>query len=291
MSPNPIISIVCPPFPSFIESNKTSYSPGQVHPNRSRLPYFDLIFVIRGALFLTEDGIPYEVKEGEMFILCPLRHHFTTKPCEEDTDFYWLHFFYDGVWAEDDEPLNLHSNVPIPNLHYHSEDYSIHLRKHMKVSNISYIIESLHKLWQNTTHQSTATAFWDNQLLFAQLLRYLEESGNSKSTTIMLAQQIELYIKQHYRETITNEVLSNEFHFHENHLIRCMKKVFELTPLEYLFNYRLEKAATHLIRTDRSVAEIAADVGFQTAAYFSLCFKKKYDLSPLNYRKLHTSVM
>lgn len=286
-----ILSLVVPSFPTFVESNKTHYSVGQTHPNRNHLPYFDLIFVVSGTLYITEENTPFIISSGEMLILCPNRHHFATKPCEEKTDFYWLHFYYDGTWQESEDILMLHSNIPIPNLHYHNEDYTMHLRKHKKITNLTFIVESLHKLWENTRLQSTSTAFWDNQILFVQLLKYLDELSNSQSSMNILAQQIELYIKKNFMEPLTNEQLSKEFHFHENHLIRCMKKVYKCTPLEYLANYRLEKAATLLIRTDESVGNIAFKVGFQSLAYFSLCFKKKYELSPLNYRKLHTSFM
>jgi AraC-like DNA-binding protein len=291
MEKGTILSIVVPSFPTFVESNKAHYTIGQAHPNRNHLPYFDLIFVVSGTLYLTENDIPFTIRSGEMIILCPNRHHFATKPCDEETDFYWLHFYYDGIWQESTEMLTLNSNIPIPNLHYHNEDYTMHLRKQKKITNLSFILESLHKLWDNTQSQSTSTAFWDNQILFVQLLKYLDESSNSQSSMNMLAQQIELYIKKNYAENLTNEKFSSEFHFHENHLIRCMKKTFNCTPLEYLVNYRLEKAATLLIRTDDSVADISAKVGLQNPAYFSLCFKKKFKFSPLKYRKLHTNFM
>ncbi len=64
------------------------------------------------------------------------------------------------------------------------------------------------------------------------------------------------------------------------------KTITGLTPETFLLNYRLKHAATLLIEQPHlSVAEIAYQSGFSTAAYFSRCFKKQFGVSPLSYRK------
>ncbi|WP_161783384.1 hypothetical protein [Heyndrickxia ginsengihumi] len=42
-----IVSIAVPPFPIFIEGNIAKFRKGTMHPNRSDLEYFDVIFVKR----------------------------------------------------------------------------------------------------------------------------------------------------------------------------------------------------------------------------------------------------
>lgn len=80
-----IISISVPPFPDFIEGNYRIMKKGQSHVERRNLGYFDLIVVKKGCLFLAEEEQQYEIRENEMFILLPDRHHYGWKPCEEDT--------------------------------------------------------------------------------------------------------------------------------------------------------------------------------------------------------------
>lgn len=282
------ISMVIPPFPTFIEGNMTQYTPGQVHPNRTNLPYFDLIFVQEGALYITEEDISHVVEKDEMIILLPNKHHFSTQPCEELTRFYWIHFHYDGHYIEDTRSQTLNSAVLFPNLHYHNEDYTLHLKKHQTLADSTFIYSLLDHLLEGTLESRRSLAFWDSQKRFAQLLKSLEEQSYSKSTAIELAEKIELYIKQHFKEDISNKTLSEEFHFHENYLIRCMKQAFNVTPLEFLNQYRLEKATNLLIKTNQSISEVALNVGFQNNAYFSTCFKKAFNVSPLKYRKNHT---
>ncbi|WP_321383287.1 helix-turn-helix domain-containing protein [uncultured Enterococcus sp.] len=288
MTTAPILSMIIPPFPTFIEGNFTSYSAGQQHPNRNNLPYFDLLFVLKGTLYITEENTDYEIKKGEMLVLSPFLHHFSTKPCTENTDFYWLHFHYDGHWEALNQPIQLNSDVIMPELHYHNEDYTLHLKKYQKLSDSKFIYALLDRLLLGTVGEKKSIVFWDNQKRFSQLLKSLEEQSYSKTNVIDLAENIELYIKQNYAIEITNSSLSKHFHFHENYLVRSMKQVFQCTPLEYLSNYRLDKAASYLIKTNLSMTDISIKCGFNNSAYFSLCFKKKYAISPLNYRRAHS---
>ena len=53
-----------------------------------------------------------------------------------------------------------------------------------------------------------------------------------------------------------------------------------------LAQLRLRQAARLLAYTSRNVSEIAADVGFESAFYFSRVFKRNFGASPLEYRKI-----
>lgn len=48
--------------------------------------------------------------------------------------------------------------------------------------------------------------------------------------------------------------------------------------------YRLTKAATMLLKTDKSIEEIAFQSGFNSLSYFSRSFKEVYKIPPIKYR-------
>jgi AraC-like DNA-binding protein len=58
-------------------------------------------------------------------------------------------------------------------------------------------------------------------------------------------------------------------------------------PLEYLTQRRMERAQYLLVTTASSVKEVAAQVGFPDAAYFTRAFTRLYGRSPSEYRILH----
>jgi signal transduction histidine kinase/DNA-binding response OmpR family regulator len=65
----------------------------------------------------------------------------------------------------------------------------------------------------------------------------------------------------------------------ERQLYRKLKGVINVTPSEYLKNYRLDKALS-LLKNGEPVGNVAFDVGFTSHSYFSRCFKAKFGKSP-----------
>ncbi len=69
------------------------------------------------------------------------------------------------------------------------------------------------------------------------------------------------------------------------HLNRTMKKTMGITPGEYVTRLKLQHAAELLSTTDRTVLDILMDSGFNNAAWFNRCFKRKFGLSAGQYRQ------
>ncbi len=67
---------------------------------------------------------------------------------------------------------------------------------------------------------------------------------------------------------------------------RKFSSIYGTSPNKYITSKRLEKAQTLLNTTDLSISEIAYDCGFSDVGYFSKTFKKHYNLSPSDIRKI-----
>ncbi|MCO7225623.1 ATP-binding protein [Pleionea sp. CnH1-48] len=65
----------------------------------------------------------------------------------------------------------------------------------------------------------------------------------------------------------------------ERQLHRKLKARFDITPTEYLRNYRLEKAKLKLIEGE-GASIVCYEVGFSSHSYFTKCFKAKYNVLP-----------
>lgn len=68
---------------------------------------------------------------------------------------------------------------------------------------------------------------------------------------------------------------------------RLLRKETQQSPSVYIQNKRLAYALKLLKETDKSITEIAAAAGFADNNYFSRSFKKKYTLSPTDWREIH----
>jgi len=286
MSETTFLSFLAPPLPYFIEGNITNYTQGQKHPNRYNLGYFDVIILKKGCLYLGEENQKWTVLPGEVLILEPNKHHFPVHPCTEDTLFYWFHFQTKNKWSVQQNHDKVESDDTISTMHYYAENNTIHLPKYQTLASPNEFYKMVDLLLESTV-KTHSIAFWETQQIFMQVLQSLEYNQNNQSSTLKLAEQIEIFLKQNYKEKITNKSLSAHFHVHENYLARSMKEVFACTPLEYLANYRLNEARLLLLKTDWPLHIISELIGFTELSYFSQCFKKKYGVSPHGYRKQH----
>lgn len=70
----------------------------------------------------------------------------------------------------------------------------------------------------------------------------------------------------------------------QSQFCRKIKALTNYTPVELIRNLRLRRARTLLMSTDKSISEIAYEVGFTTPAYFSKCYRDAYNESPSDLR-------
>ena len=83
--------------------------------------------------------------------------------------------------------------------------------------------------------------------------------------------------------TIAN--LAEEVGISRSALVERFTRYLSEPPMTYLTRWRLQVAARSLEKTSRGVAEIAADVGYESEAAFNRAFKREFGLPPGRYRK------
>ena len=120
-------------------------------------------------------------------------------------------------------------------------------------------------------------------LLFLQLLNLTDrlEYRNKKEQNLMY---IFRYIEEHYCDGELKE-LADILHYDFSWLSREIKQRTGKTYTELIQDKRLSKAAFFLRSTSVKVSEIAVRTGYANISYFHRIFKKKYGVSPAQYRK------
>ena len=76
------------------------------------------------------------------------------------------------------------------------------------------------------------------------------------------------------------EDLAADMHLSRVQLYRKVKAVTGSTPVELLRTARLQRAYQLLATTDKSISEVAYQVGFTAPSYFTKCFKEEYGQLP-----------
>ncbi|HIW71558.1 MAG TPA: AraC family transcriptional regulator [Candidatus Levilactobacillus faecigallinarum] len=281
------ISISCLPLPTFIEGGHKTFHAGERHPNRNHLQFFILMLMEKGELYIAEDGVNYTIKAGEMFLLRPRHHHYSWHVITEDTTYYWLHFYVMGRWEQASGLTPMGSVINVPTLHHYTPVETLYLAKHAKMQHPKRLVQMTRQIFKNS-EASDGYGFWQAQQIFIDVLQEIQVQSQQESAMVQLSNQLQRYLRDHFNEKITSTTLSQEFHFHPNHLIRTLKATTGLTPTEYLRQYRMEEASKRLLNTSMSETEIAAAVGFQNIYYFSTVFKQYMGVAPTQYRQAQT---
>lgn len=136
-------------------------------------------------------------------------------------------------------------------------------------------------------------ALSDNMLSLYEDLFYLtmnsDEEANSQNQ-IML--RIDSYIKLNYTRQINTQTLSHLFNFSPAYLSKLFREYKDISPAEYIINLRMEKAKQlFLAAPSARIQDVAAQVGYEDALYFSKVFKKSTGLSPKEFVKIMTPTL
>ena len=122
-------------------------------------------------------------------------------------------------------------------------------------------------------------------LLCSRVCLLLTETPASIHTTdrqVLLAAR---YINEHFRQQISATDIAAAAGFSPNYLSRKFREAAGIGVHDYLVFIRLRSAAFELISTNDSVTDIALRNGFSDSNYFKDVFKKKYGMTPREYRK------
>ncbi|MFH1904516.1 MAG: AraC family transcriptional regulator [bacterium] len=93
------------------------------------------------------------------------------------------------------------------------------------------------------------------------------------------------YVEDNYDKDIHLKDLADIGYLQTNYFCKVFKDISGMTPMEYVTNYRIQKACDLLSNTDKSITEIGFEVGFHDSSYFARIFKELIKTSPSEYRK------
>ncbi len=97
------------------------------------------------------------------------------------------------------------------------------------------------------------------------------------------------YMMENLSKRITIDELSRKFAVNATTLKTVFKDVYGSSIAAHIKEHRMEKAAELLRTTDKSIGEVAFEVGYESQSKFGLAFKESFCISPMEYRKVRES--
>jgi signal transduction histidine kinase/CheY-like chemotaxis protein len=133
----------------------------------------------------------------------------------------------------------------------------------------------------------------ERRKLREQLLQKLQENhllladpGKTENIDDKFLRRFLMQIEAVYVDPAYNiERLSETLGLSRGHLHRKIKELTGVSPVDFLRDYRLRKAAVLIKQQQLSISEVAYSTGFSSPAYFSKCFKVLYGMTPKEYQE------
>lgn len=279
------LELAIPPLPQLLTVGHSIWKPGQQHLSRS-FNVYDLLFVVRGTLYLSEEEVPYEVTEGSFLVLEPNRRHAGTRPCDADTEIYWLHLVHPAPVRTLDS-----GQIPwsMPFTKSTNQDESPHTQfmyipKFTRLP-LPEVLPYLQRM-QELHHGLTLAASLPLQAELAGLLAVLQSAVRSQYAprSRLLCDQIIAYLQTNLNRPFDAKHMERSLHFHFDYLARCLKACTGLSPLQYRHELQIKKAKSLLEQTGLSVSEVGFRVGLENPNYFIRLFRRSTGMTPGQYR-------
>ena len=273
------------PNENFIDLRLYQYGWEQCEPLHSFGPFirnhYLFHYVISGRGFLdsnAEDGITrrYNLEAGQGFLICPGQINTYSADADDPWKYVWLEF--DGLRAAEHlSSAGLGISQPIyrtqnPVLAKSVQDTMLYIAEHSEASTlhlIGHLCLFLDALIQSSASRrgSVGTRLRDF---------YIQEAVT--------------YIEQNYQRDLTVEEIAGVCKINRSYFSKIFKESMGCTPQEFLIRMRLAKATELMRTTDTAIKDISAVCGYPNQLHFSRAFKKRYGVSPREWRnqnKLH----
>ena len=143
--------------------------------------------------------------------------------------------------------------------------------------------EDTEKILAESGRNMESTIAYAEKLVSQAIQLRDRNSGNKNRSILKTAVD---FIDQHYmEEDMSLNKAANAANVSANHFSALFSQNMGQTFIEYLTSLRMDKAKEYLRCTGMRSSEIAGEVGYKDAHYFSYLFKKTQGMTPSDYRK------
>lgn len=121
--------------------------------------------------------------------------------------------------------------------------------------------------------------------LIAYISNLYEPAIENVSESVIKIVNTATYIEENYPEKITVPMLAKLAYLSERQYLRVFKSVYNVTPIQYINDCRLDHACNFIVNTSKTLSEISDACGFSDKSAFSKLFHKHFGITPSKYRK------
>lgn len=232
--------------------------------------YYEMQYVQSGHATQIVNGVSYELGPGSMALLSPVEFHCFENVSPADPLKIISIRFSDLIL-----PQNIRGDI------YEQSRTMVSYSEQAEA-----LFQRLHdEFFSDNYGRDTYITAGIMQLCVILLRDFVDQPISEDEVSHTPIQQALLYVRAHYRSSITVEDVAKLVHLTPNYFSEYFKKQTGIKFSSYVQKLRLEFAVGLLKMSDVSVKQVAEESGFNSAAYFSNAFKDSFGVSPEQFRR------
>lgn len=223
-------------------------------------PHAELVYVTKGSIPVTVEGVAHELKAGELAVLFPyLPHSYGNAPQAE----FFLLLFEASATVFDNTLLK---RKPV--------------RWWQEGGALQPLIERIDFMYRNGRIK-TANAYLN--ALLGELLEEMEleeRGGTDRDITVRLLS----YCEEHCTQPITVQSIAEALYVSPSYVSKVFSRKLCYGFREYINALRIQKAKSLLLNTDKKILDVMLECGFQNQSSFNRVFRDVAGKAPREYR-------
>lgn len=226
-------------------------------------------YVISGKGYYMVNGKTYTISSKEAFIIYPNTEISYVADKNDPWEYTWVGF-----------------NGSDASIILKATDFSKENPVIKKLSFGKEIQNTIMSIYSNRGNEFENAVEMTGQLytLLAFFMKSAQKESRQNSANIYVQKSIE-FITSNYSYPITIEDIASYVGISRSHLFRSFDATLNMSPKEFLTEFRIKQACYLLENSNLSITVIANSIGFDNSLYFSRAFKKSKNLSPKEYRQ------
>jgi AraC family transcriptional activator of pobA len=177
--------------------------------------------------------------------------------------------------------------------HYGFFDYAVNEALHLSAEEEDDLISILHKIDKECRHidahtQDIILTHIESLLKYSNRFyerQFLTRKTNNSALLTRFEQLLDDYFNNEIQGLLTVQYVAAKMNLSPNYLSDLLRVHTGQNTQQHIHEKLIAKAKEKLSTTDLSVSEIAYALGFEHAQSFSTLFKKKTNLSPVEFRQ------
>ena len=156
-------------------------------------------------------------------------------------------------------------------------------------SNVLEILNNAYEIYKDSNFgfewdvRDSLSKIW--QLIIKNNHSVFEQPTIKQDTTLDRVKKMLDFIHSNYQNSISLSEIANSASVSDRECLRCFQKNIDISPMQYLIQYRINMASKYLLETDLDITVICREVGIESPSYFAKKFKQTRGITPSEYRK------